>query len=591
MTLQGYADDLLEICAELDLSDVVFVGHSVSAMIGVLASIAEPERFAALVLVGPSACYLDDPATGYVGGFSQADIANLLETLDDNFLGWSTAMAPAIMGNADRPELGRELTESFCRTDPDIASAFARVTFLSDSRADLPRVQVPTLVLQTTQDVIADVPVGEYVRDHVPGSGDDPAGRHRPLPQPQRPRGDDRGHRGLPGPTAPADGHGRRRRPWTSTPSRTCTSEPRAATSRPGPTARSCGRTGTFLDWTGFTDEELIGAPFTDLLTAGGRIFYETNYAPVLHLQGEVRDIAFDLRRAGREPFPVLVSSVVVDDVGDDLVIRSTIFDATSRHEYERELLAARRRAEASERETRAVAVQLQRSLLAGELADGDGFVVETRYRPAVEDLEVGGDWYDAFCLPDRDVVNVSVGDVVGRGIAAACAMGQIRSALRAIAVSGVGPARTLDQLDAFVERIPDAHSATVVCAEVDLDDRWVRYACAGHLPPLLLAPDGTVTYLWEGRSTPLAAVRQAGPRSEGEVTLEPGSRLLLFTDGLVERRDRGLDEGLETLARMVVDTAVLPPGEMVDAVMGAMLHNEDVRDDVCVLCLTLVAD
>jgi serine phosphatase RsbU (regulator of sigma subunit) len=335
----------------------------------------------------------------------------------------------------------------------------------------------------------------------------------------------------------------------------------------------------------------VVGRQFTDLLTAGGRIYYETNYAPMLHLQGEVPDVAFDLRRADRDPLPVLLSSRLVEDVVDESVIRTTVFDATVRHEYERELQAARRRAEASEQRMSGVALQLQRSLLAGDLADGPGFAVQTRYRPAAEDLEVGGDWYDAFCLPERDVVNVSVGDVVGRGIAAACAMGQIRSALRAIAVSGVGPARTLDQLDAFVERVEDAHSATVVCAEVDMEDRWVRYACAGHLPPLLLAPDGTASYLWEGRSTPLAAVPQPGPRAEGEVVLETGSRLLLYTDGLVERRDRGLDEGMDALAAVVAETADLEPGEMVDAVMEAMLHDEDVRDDVCVLCLTMVPD
>jgi sigma-B regulation protein RsbU (phosphoserine phosphatase) len=348
----------------------------------------------------------------------------------------------------------------------------------------------------------------------------------------------------------------------------------------------------TFLDWTGLTDDDVVGAPFTDLLTAGGRIFYETNYAPVLHLQGEVRDIALDLRRVDRDPLPVLVSSLLVDDVGDEpQIIRSTIFDATVRQEHERELLAARRRAEASEQQIRGVALQLQRSMLGGSVTGGPGFVVETRYRPAVEDLEVGGDWFDAFLLPDRDVVNLSVGDVVGRGIKAACAMGQIRSAFRAIAMSGVGPGRSLDQLDAFAEPLPDAHAATVVCAEVDLADRWVRYACAGHLPPLVLQPDGSVAYLWEGRSTPLAAVPQAGPRREAEATLVPGSRLLLYTDGLVERRDRGLDEGLDELARAVIDHADLPLGEMVDAVVAEMLVHEQVRDDVCVLCFALDPD
>ena len=165
-SLSGYADDVLEICRELDLRDVVFVGHSVSAMIGVLAVAREPDRFRALVLVGPSPRYVND--RGYVGGFEAADIEQLLDSLDSNYLGWSAAMAPAIMGRPDRPELGEELTESFCRTDPEIARHFARVTFLSDNRADLASVPVPTLVLQCTNDLIAPVAVGAYVRDHLP---------------------------------------------------------------------------------------------------------------------------------------------------------------------------------------------------------------------------------------------------------------------------------------------------------------------------------------------------------------------------------------------------------------------------------------
>jgi sigma-B regulation protein RsbQ len=167
-TLTAYADDVLQICRELDLHDVVFVGHSVSAMIGVLAAVAEPDRFAKLVLVSPSPRYIDDDP--YVGGFAEQDIAELLDSLASNYLGWSTAMAPVIMGNADRAELGQELTESFCRTDPAIARDFARVTFLGDNRADLAHVRTPTLVLQCSNDAIAPVSVGEYVRDVVPGS-------------------------------------------------------------------------------------------------------------------------------------------------------------------------------------------------------------------------------------------------------------------------------------------------------------------------------------------------------------------------------------------------------------------------------------
>jgi sigma-B regulation protein RsbQ len=167
-SLQGYANDVLEICRELDLRNAVFVGHSVSAMIGVLAAVQEPERFESLVLVGPSPRYIDDE--GYAGGFSREDIEGLLDSLDSNYLGWSSAMAPVIMGNPDRPELGTELTNSFCRTNPEIARHFARVTFLSDNRADLPRLRARALILQCSDDAIAPRSVGEYVHRQIPGS-------------------------------------------------------------------------------------------------------------------------------------------------------------------------------------------------------------------------------------------------------------------------------------------------------------------------------------------------------------------------------------------------------------------------------------
>jgi sigma-B regulation protein RsbQ len=167
-SLAGYADDVVEILEELDLHDVVFVGHSVSAMIGVLAAPRASERITALVLVGPSPRYLDDD--GYTGGFTAEDIEGLLVSLDSNYLGWSTTMAPAIMGNPDRPQLGAELTDSFCRADPAIQSRFARATFLSDNRADLASVRVPTLILQCADDIIAPVAVGEFVHAQIPGS-------------------------------------------------------------------------------------------------------------------------------------------------------------------------------------------------------------------------------------------------------------------------------------------------------------------------------------------------------------------------------------------------------------------------------------
>ncbi|MFL5240025.1 MAG: alpha/beta fold hydrolase [Rhizomicrobium sp.] len=167
-TLSGYADDVVEIGRELNLKDAVFVGHSVSAMIGILASLRAPGMFGQLVLAGPSARYIDDG--NYVGGFNEKQIGELLDFLEDNHMGWSAAMAPSIMGNPDRPELAEELTNSFCRTDPEIAKAFARVTFTSDNRADLPKVSVPTLILQCKEDIIASQEVGEFVHRQIPRS-------------------------------------------------------------------------------------------------------------------------------------------------------------------------------------------------------------------------------------------------------------------------------------------------------------------------------------------------------------------------------------------------------------------------------------
>ncbi|NHZ44385.1 alpha/beta fold hydrolase [Massilia aquatica] len=167
-SLHGYAQDLLEIVAGYARGPAVFVGHSVAAMVGVLATIEAPELFAAQVMVSPSPSYINDG--DYVGGFTRDDIDELLQTLQDNYLGWSSNMAPAIMGAPDQPELGHELTNSFCRNDPDIAAHFARVTFLSDHRADLPRSATPALILQCTDDMIAPVSVGEYMQRTLPSA-------------------------------------------------------------------------------------------------------------------------------------------------------------------------------------------------------------------------------------------------------------------------------------------------------------------------------------------------------------------------------------------------------------------------------------
>ncbi|MEV8273667.1 alpha/beta hydrolase [Microbacterium sp. NPDC077184] len=167
-TLDGYAADLVEIVEALDVTEVTLVGHSVGAIISVLAANRAPERFRALVLVSPSPCYLNDG--DYLGGFENADLEALIESLEANYLGWAQQTAPIIMGRPDRPELGERLTDGFCRVDPAIASHFARVTFLSDNRADLAGVSIPTLVIQTREDAISPPPVGRYVHTSIPGS-------------------------------------------------------------------------------------------------------------------------------------------------------------------------------------------------------------------------------------------------------------------------------------------------------------------------------------------------------------------------------------------------------------------------------------
>jgi sigma-B regulation protein RsbQ len=166
--LLGYAEDMIEIIRELDLRRVVFVGHSVSAMIGAIATTLQPKRFEQLIMIGPSPCYINDE--NYVGGFERTDIDGLIDQVDSNYLGWASSMAPIIMGTPDRPELVEELKNSFCRTHPEIARAFARVTFLSDCRADLLKVKTRTLVIQVSDDVIAPMLVGQYVYQRVQDS-------------------------------------------------------------------------------------------------------------------------------------------------------------------------------------------------------------------------------------------------------------------------------------------------------------------------------------------------------------------------------------------------------------------------------------
>jgi serine/threonine-protein kinase RsbW len=234
----------------------------------------------------------------------------------------------------------------------------------------------------------------------------------------------------------------------------------------------------------------------------------------------------------------------------------------------------------------RDVAQTLQHAMLAGTPPEDPRFRVATHYRPAVENLEVGGDWYDTFLVGDG-LVGIVVGDVVGRGIVAASAMGQLRSAIRALAGTGLGPAALLGHLDRYVDRVDAASMATVVYAEIDLGTGRMRYACAGHPPPLLVDGAGDPAFLWGGRSAPLGTFAGMPPRTEDEITLAPGSRLLLYTDGLVERRTHSILTGLERLAAEMGRRRGGPLPTLVTDLSRALLADEDRRDDVCLLALS----
>ena len=501
----------------------------------------------------------------------------------------------------------------------------------------------------------------------------------------------------------------------------------------------------TLLRWTGYAREELLGRRFQDLLTPGGRIYHETHYAPLLRMQGAVREIALDLVCADGRRLPVLVNSVLrTGDDGQALLVRTTVFDATHRRQYERELVqarererealrrverlhrlsaalaaavdtremaaaavaalaedlgaddvalalvdpqtrqlevAGRRRAAGSGEELsaeasraleeimgegrvllwsagaaacpvpwddgvqalgvlplaargepigallltfgaprefdeehlafmeacagqcsqalerarlydyqRTIAHALQQSLLAGDPPRDRRFAVASCYLPSVSSLDVGGDWHDTFAAAD-DTIGVVVGDVVGHGIEAATAMGQLRSAARALGGAGFGPAEVLERLDRFVDQLPRGRFATVAYAELELHSGRLRYSSAGHPPPLLLQPGEPGRLLWDGRSIPLGARLGPRPDAVGEVSLQPGARLVLYTDGLIERRGKSLDEMLATLVAEAEAHRDLPVdalhGELVRACVGDGRRD----DDVCVLCLQYAGD
>jgi sigma-B regulation protein RsbU (phosphoserine phosphatase) len=338
----------------------------------------------------------------------------------------------------------------------------------------------------------------------------------------------------------------------------------------------------TFEAWTGFGRGELVGQRrFESLLAPGGRIYHETHYAPLLRMQGQVREIALEIVRADGSRLPVLVNSTLVKGPDEEpKLIRTTVFDASDRRRYEEELLRA-------QRQEREIAEQLQRSMLAGELPVSAEVEVAASYQPADSTLEVGGDWYDAFWL-SRHRVGLVVGDVVGRGIEAAATMGQLRSATRALASTGMPPPRLLEALDAYAVRHRVGFLTTIVYMELDIDSQELRFSCAGHLPPVL-APASKATHLaWNGRSLPLGlGGRDEDARPEARCRLDPGSVVLLYTDGLVERRGQSLDAGMERLVAEVEANRREPPERLTANLLHAFATSER-QDDACAMALSL---
>ena len=339
----------------------------------------------------------------------------------------------------------------------------------------------------------------------------------------------------------------------------------------------------TFEAMAGRDRADLLGKRrFQELLTAPGRIYHETHYAPLLRMQGSVREIAVELVRPDGSRLPALITSVLRrDGDGRPAVIRTTVFDATDRRSYEQELLKARRREQA-------VALELQRGLLTGALTGGEGLELGVAYHPAEKGLEVGGDWYDAFWLVPGETLAIAVGDVVGRGLGAAATMGQLRSALRALASTGLEPGALLEALSEFSRRHEVGQMATVAYAEIDVRLGSMRYACAGHPPPVLVEPSAPARLVWEGRSPPLDAHSFWSDRPEGACDLAPGAMVVLYTDGLVERSDRPLQAGLDDLVADAERLRDAPPAAVASSLAAGVAGVAGRPDDVCVLALRL---
>ena len=333
----------------------------------------------------------------------------------------------------------------------------------------------------------------------------------------------------------------------------------------------------TFQTWTGYADDQLVGRHFQEFLTKAARVYYETHYAPLLLMHGQVREIALDVVCADETRMPTLVNSMLRQtEDGRARHVRTIIFDATDRRRYEQELLRSR----GVEQE---IARELQAGLLAGTFPQAQGLDIDVAYRPAVRGLQVGGDWYDAFWLEEGRAVALVVGDVVGHGIGAATAMGQLRSAVRALAADAGGPAEVMERLDRYSRRHQVGSYCTLVYAQLKLETGQLTYACAGHPPPLLLPASGDPLLLWDGRSPPIDAAATLQARPEASRTLDAGSTLALYSDGLIERRGESLDDGILRLLTHADRHRHLELPELIRAIVHDLSDTSHL-DDVCLL-------
>lgn len=343
----------------------------------------------------------------------------------------------------------------------------------------------------------------------------------------------------------------------------------------------------TFLTWSGYSADQLTTLTFTDLLAPGSRIYHETHFQPLLHLRGHIEELSLDVLRRDGSRFPALVNAVLDRDRDDaPLVIRVVIFDATERRSYERELLEARRRAEASESRATKLARTLQETLMPPRSPHVPGLEVATAFRPAGSGDEIGGDFYDFIELADRDWV-ITIGDVAGKGVEAAVVATLARHTIRALSVSVTSPAAVLDQLNQVIRQHPGQRFCTVALLRARrVGETWdVTMAVGGHPSPLLLSPHEAPREFSE--PSYLVGAFDFATYEDIRFELRPGTTVLLHTDGVTDARQNGEIYGDERLRRFLHDNLDRPEallGKLLDDVLA--FQAGDAKDDIALVAL-----